>query len=103
MFNNFQFMNNRPFGITDEGIPDPSPEQIEALENLIREHPGHTQMELWRMLSCPPGISYTTFGQMICAFIRIKKVAVDEEGHYCWIYNPDLTRRFLSQPALRIK
>lgn len=86
-----------------EGCPDPSKEQIETLETIIRQNPGHTQMELWRMFPSPKGMSYTDFGRMICAFIRIKKVIVDEGGHYCWIYNPELTRRFLSNPALRIK
>jgi hypothetical protein len=86
-----------------EDDPDPSPDQIKNLETLIREHPGNTQMELWKKLPCPQEMSYTTFGHMICAFVRIKKVAVDEEGHYCWIYNPDQTHKFLSQPILLIK
>ena len=67
---------------------------------IIKENPGYTAFELYEIIPKPTGISYKPFKKFLCYLIKTHKVGEDSEGHLCWIYNPDLTQKYLSHREL---
>lgn len=80
----------------------PLMEQFEKVINTVREHSGYTKLELWGSLPYPQGMNYTMFSTILCSLIKENKIARDEEGHYCWIYNPGLVQKYLKREELRV-
>ena len=85
-------------------LRDPPQHQlVEIVTSLIKEHCGYDEVELWKKIAPPQIMSYSEFSEVIEYLFNNGKIASDDEGHICWIYNPELTRQFLSNPALLIK
>jgi hypothetical protein len=83
-------------------LDPPPPAQFNKVARLVKNYPGYTKRELWERIPLPRGIFYTEFDGILCHLITKNMIAKDQEGHYCWIYNPELTRRYMSQPELSI-
>lgn len=70
---------------------------MEAVTRVIKENPGYSKMEIWQKIPIPQGMSYTDFGGLLEYLLEAKRIAIDSEGHYCWIFNPELTRKYKNQ------
>ena len=71
------------------------------IENFIRTHGGEfTKDDIWEQLSKTP--DYQTFHEIFTYFIDSRKIALDSDGHVCWIYNPKLVKRYRARDDLRI-
>ena len=81
----------------------PLPQLVEKVTSVIKENCGYYKVELWKRIPSPKMMSYIEFSEVITYLYDTGKIAFDDEGHICWIYNPELTRQFLSNPALLIK
>jgi hypothetical protein len=62
----------------------PTGPQVDRLTAMIREHPGSTRMELWRLLPVPQGMNYSALANILCALEKKGLVAVDAEGRHTW-------------------
>ncbi len=56
---------------------------------------------LWENL--PKKMMYQTFSVVIGYFQDSGKIATDAEGKICWIYNPELVKRYLGDAGLKIQ
>ena len=43
---------------------------------------------------------YQTFQVIFDYLLDSHKIAVDKEGKICWIWNPELVRKYLARPEL---
>jgi predicted transcriptional regulator len=73
------------------------------ISEFIKENPGYTIKELCNKMpgniAVPPG----TFKRILHTLVKENKVAVDNAGHFCWIYNPERFDECMSKPELFIK
>ncbi|MBN2734722.1 MAG: hypothetical protein JXQ82_07700 [Methanomicrobiaceae archaeon] len=80
----------------------PTPDSIRMVEVFIKENSG----ELKKSALCkalPKQMMYQTFMQIIDYLQESNKIAVDGEGHLCWIFNPEAVRYYNSREDLRLK
>jgi hypothetical protein len=63
----------------------PEEPQVGRLIATIRQNPGKTRMELWRLLPVPQGMNYSALANILCAMAKKNLVSVDEEERYTWI------------------
>jgi len=89
-------------GAGDDCQDLPSGDMKERIYQIIKENPGYTAIDLYRKIPRPTGIPYKPFKRFLCYLIKTHKVAEDSEGQLCWIYNPELTHKYLSHPELFI-
>ncbi len=77
----------------------PQLDTILMVEEFIRDNPGeYKKKSLWQHL--PRKMLYQTYCVIFDYLLESGKIAVDREGHICWIWNPELARRYLSKPHL---
>ena len=84
------------------GVHSPTLESIRMVEDFIRENSG----EFKKTALCkelPKQMMYQTFMQIIEYLHESKKIAVDKEGHICWIYNPEVVNYYNDHEDLRIR
>jgi len=75
---------------------------ILMVESFIREHSGeYKKRALWENL--PKKMMYQTFSTIITYLSDSGKIAADAEGKICWIYNPELIKRFIENSELKIR
>ncbi len=80
----------------------PRLDTILMVEEFIKEHSGeYKKRSLWEHL--PRKTMYQTFCVIFDYLITSGKIALDREGKIAWIWNPELVKRYLNQPSLRIK
>lgn len=80
----------------------PQLDTVLMVEEFIRGHSGEfKKRSLWEHL--PRKMMYQTFCVIFNYLIGSGKIAVDREGKLAWIWNPELAKRFLSNPKLRVK
>jgi len=80
----------------------PTLETIRMIEEFAREHSGeYRRRAMWSSL--PRKTMYQTFKTAIDYLIESNKIAIDAGGKVCWIFDPDLTRRYLGRDDLRIR
>ena len=80
----------------------PQLDTILMVESFIREHSGeYKKRALWENL--PKKMMYQTYSTIIGYLQDSGKIAVDAEGKICWIYNPELIKRFIDNSSLKIR
>ncbi len=83
-------------------IHSPQLDTILMVESFIREHSGeYKKRALWENL--PRKMMYQTYSVIIGYLQDSGKIAADAQGKICWIYNPDLVRRYISSPDLKVR
>ena len=80
----------------------PQLDTVLMVEEFIRDNPGeYKKKSLWQHL--PRRMIYQTYCVIYDYLLESQKIAVDKEGHICWIWNQGLVKRYLSKPHLRWK
>ena len=80
----------------------PQLDTVLMVEEFIREHSGeYKKRSLWEHL--PRKMMYQTFCVIIDYLESINKIAFDKEGKIAYIWNPELVKKYLSIPELRVK
>ena len=77
----------------------PQLDTVLMVEEFIRENGGeYKKRSLWEHL--PKKMMYQTFCVVFDYLLESGKIAVDREGHVCWIWNPKLVEKYLARPDL---
>ena len=80
----------------------PQLDTILMVEEFIRDNSGeYKKRSLWEAL--PKKMMYQTFCVIFDYLIYSNKIAIDKEGKIAWIWNPEMVKKYLSNPELRIK
>jgi hypothetical protein len=80
----------------------PQLDTILMVEAFIKEHSGeYKKRALWENL--PRKMMYQTYSVIIGYLLDSGKIAADKDGKICWIYNPELIRRYLDNSDLKIR
>ena len=79
----------------------PRLDTVLMVEEFIKEHSGEFKKRaLWENL--PKKMMYQTFCTIFDYLLHSGKIAVDKEGKICWIYNPELMKKYMDD-ALAIR
>ncbi len=77
----------------------PRLDTVLMVEKFINEHNGeYKKKKLWQSL--PKKVMYQTYCIIFDYLRESNKIAVDREKHICWIWNPELVKKYLSSPEL---
>ena len=80
----------------------PQLDTVLMVEAFIREHSGeYKKRALWENL--PRKVMYQTFSVIFAYLQDSGKIATDADGRVCWIYNPELIKRYLQNTDLKIR
>ena len=80
----------------------PQLDTVLMVEEFIKENSGeYKKRSLWENL--PRKMMYQTFCVIFNYLSDSNKIAVDREGKIAWIWNPELVRKYLSEPELRVR
>ena len=80
----------------------PQLDTVLMVESFIRDHSGeYRKRALWENL--PKKMMYQTFSTIIGYLQDSGKIATDTDKKICWIYNPELINRYLSNNNLKIR
>ena len=80
----------------------PRLDTVLMVERHIREHSGEFgKKALWTGL--PKGMMYQTYSVVFDYLEESGKIARDVEGKICWIWNPDIVKRYLSDESPSIR
>ena len=83
-------------------LHSPQLDTVLMVESFIREHSGEFKKRaLWENL--PKKMMYQTFSVIIRYLQDSGKVAADADGKICWIFNPELMKRYLADDGLKIR
>jgi len=84
-----------------KAVHSPQLDTVLMVESFIKEHSGEFKKRaLWENL--PKKMMYQTFSVIIGYLQDSGKIATDVEGKICWIYNPELIKRYLDTTNLKI-
>ena len=84
-----------------KAVHSPQLDTVLMVESFIKEHSGEFKKRaLWENL--PKKMMYQTFSVVIGYLQDSGKIATDVEGKICWIYNPELIKRYLDTTNLKI-
>ena len=79
----------------------PRLDTVLMVEKFIRDHSGeYKKRSLWEHL--PKKMMYSTFQTVFDYLLESSKIARDSEKKICWIWNPDLVKKYLSDPSLML-
>lgn len=80
----------------------PQLDTVLMVEEFIRDHSGeYKKRSLWENL--PKKMMYQTFCVISDYLVDSGKIAIDKEGKIAWVWNPDLVKKYLSNPELKAK
>ena len=80
----------------------PRLDTVLMVEEFIKEHSGEFKKKaLWENL--PKKMMYQTFCVIFDYLIESGKIALDKEGKICWIYNPELVKKYMEREDLVIR
>jgi hypothetical protein len=80
----------------------PQLDTILMVEDFIRSHSGEFKKKaLWENL--PKKMMYQTYSIVFDYLLESGKIAKDSEGKVCWIWNPELVKKYLSDESLSIR
>ena len=83
-------------------VHSPRLDTVLMVESFIREHSGeYRRRALWENL--PRKMMYQTFSTIIAYLQDSGKIAVDADKKICWIYNPELIKRYLANTDLKVR
>jgi len=84
-----------------KAIHSPQLDTVLMVESFIKDHSGeYKKRAVWENL--PRKMMYQTFSVVIGYLQDSGKIATDAEGKICWIYNPELIKRYLDNTDLKI-
>ena len=85
-----------------KAVHSPQLDTVLMVESFIKEHSGEFKKRaLWESL--PKRMMYQTFSVVIGYLQDSGKIATDAEGKICWIYNPELIKRYPDNADLKIQ
>lgn len=77
----------------------PQLDTVLMVEKFIRDNGGeYKKRSLWEHL--PRKMIYQTYCVIFDYLQSSGKIAVDREGHICWIWNPELVQKYLKRSDL---
>jgi len=77
----------------------PQLDTILRVEKFVRENSGeYKKKSIWEAL--PKKMIYQTFCVIFDYLLESGKIARDKEGHVCWIWNPELVKKYLARSDL---
>ncbi len=80
----------------------PQLDTVLMVEEYIKEHSGEFKKKsLWENL--PRKMMYQTYDLIYSYLIDSGKISRDTEGKICWIWNPDLVKKYLADETLTIR
>jgi len=80
----------------------PQLDTVLMVEEFIRENGGeYKKRALWENL--PKKMMYQTFEVIYNYLLDSGKIARDSEGKICWIWNPELVKKYLKDKSLFVK
>jgi hypothetical protein len=80
----------------------PRLDTVLMVEEFIRKHSGeYKKKALWTNL--PKKMMYQTFNVIYNYLLESGKIARDSDGKICWIWNPELVKKYLSDNSLAIR
>ena len=78
----------------------PRLDTVLMVERFIKEHDGEFKKRmLWESL--PKKMMYQTFCVVIDYLADSRKISVDSEGKFGWIYYPELTKKYMIREDLK--
>jgi len=84
-----------------KAVHSPQLDTVLMVESFVKEHSGEFKKRaLWENL--PKKMMYQTFSVITGYLQDSGKIATDAEGKICWIYNPELIKRYLDNADLKI-
>jgi len=88
--------------IEKEILHYPRLDTVLMVEEFIKEHSGEfKKRSLWEHL--PKKMMYQTFQVVYDYLLNSNKIAVDRGEKIAWIWNPELVKKYLSNPELRVR
>lgn len=80
----------------------PRLDTVLMVEDFIRDHSGeYKKRALWEHL--PRSMMYQTF-QVVYDYLESSgKIVRDDRGYICWIWNPELVKRYLMDETLTVR
>lgn len=86
----------------DDVLHYPQLDTVLMVEEFIKEHSGeYKKRALWEHL--PKKMMYQTFDVIYQYLLESSKIARDKEGKICWIWNPELVKKYLKQESLFVR
>ncbi len=80
----------------------PQLDTVLMVEEFIREHSGEFKKKtLWENL--PKKMMYQTYDIIYSYLLDSGKIARDSKGKICWIWNPELVKKYLTDKTLIIR
>lgn len=76
----------------------PRLDSILMVEKAIKEFGGEKKKAIWQKL--PKKMMYQTFSVIVDYLLYSRKIGIDRENKLCWIYNPELARKYLARTDL---
>lgn len=77
----------------------PQLDTVLMVEKFIKDNGGEfKKRSLWENL--PKKMMYQTYCVVFDYLLSSHKIAIDREGHVCWIWNPELVKKYLNRPDL---
>ncbi len=80
----------------------PRLDTVLMVEEFICDHSGeYKKKSLWQHL--PKKMMYQTYCVVFEYLEKSGKIAADHEGKIGWIWNPELVKKYLNRPELRVR
>jgi hypothetical protein len=80
----------------------PQLDTVLMVEEFIRDHSGeYKKKALWENL--PKKMMYQTYQLIFDYLLASGKIAKDREDTVCWIWNPELVKKYLKNAKLAIR
>lgn len=80
----------------------PQLDTVLMVEEFIKEHGGEfKKTALWEALTRK--MMYQTFNVIYEYLLESGKIAMDSEGKICWIWNPELVKKYMKDESLFIR
>jgi hypothetical protein len=80
----------------------PQLDTVLMVEEYARKHSGeYRKRGLWEHL--PRQMMYQTFCVIFDYLAESGKIALDADGKIAWIWNPEVVKKYLANPALRAR
>jgi len=87
---------------SDDVLHYPQLDTVLMVEEFIKEHSGeYKKRALWEHL--PKKMMYQTFNVIYEYLLKSGKIARDKEGKICWIWNPELVKKYLEKESLFVR
>ena len=83
-------------------LHSPTLESVLMVEKAIQKHSQECgKYQLWKKL--PKKMMYQTFQVIFNYLLESGKIVQDVEGKVCWIWNPELVKRYLNDERLTVR